>query len=285
LARPETAIAIVGKPSKSGAEEGALMNDQFGYIAYGTDELYHRGALFSALRLWRYCPDAKITVLTDKPEMFDRYPIDTIMLTENQKAEMSFGHRYHFGIKAAGSIELLKRCDRLLFMDTDMYAAGDISRAFDRISAKHSIMRMCEGAPRGDYAKLANAGVSLGDQVLSGSEPMWNSGILGLHRENLPALGLAYSAIERVSEIIKMHTPEQFCIGVALTQDGRTISPHALPIHNYSTSGKKRFARQQIERFFAIHSASAIDQQIETASRVRLWRGPMTFLSQKILRH
>jgi hypothetical protein len=260
------------------------MKDHFGYIAYGTDEFYHRGAIFSALRLWRYCPDAKIVILTDKPAMFDRYPVETLALSEDQKAEMSFGHRYHFGIKAAGIIELLKQCDRLFFMDTDMYAVGDISGVFDRISAVHSVMRMCEGDPRGDYSKLMNAGVHLDDQVLTGSEPMWNSGLLGVHRANLPALNLAYSAMEVVSRVVKIHTPEQFCIGIALSRGGRTISRHALPIRNYNTSGQKAFARQQIGRFFSTHNASPVDQQVEAASHLRLWRGPMTFLSQKILR-
>ena len=100
--------------------------DVFGYIAFGKDELYARGALFSALRLLHFCPGAKIAVLTDRPSVFDGYPIEAIELTTERMAEMSFGDRYMFGIKAAGIIDLLERCERLFFMDTDIYPVGDI---------------------------------------------------------------------------------------------------------------------------------------------------------------
>lgn len=56
----------------------------------------------------------------------------------------------------------------------------------------------------------------------TGAEPMWGSGLLGVHAASLPALERAYSAIEEVSQALYCHTPEQFCIGVALSQDGRT---------------------------------------------------------------
>ncbi|BBD37290.1 hypothetical protein Amn_21700 [Aminobacter sp. Y103A] len=257
------------------------MHDSYGFIAYGEDELYHRGALFSALRLLHYDPAAKIRILTDKRSAFDGYPVETIELSEAQKTEMSFGNRYHFGIKAAGIMELLKGCDRLFFMDTDMYPVANVSRVFDRISPTHSVMRMCEGRPRMDYPTLAGRGIAVGDQVLTGAEPMWNSGLLGVHTSNLAALETAYSAIEQVSRVLRSHTPEQFCIGVALAQEGRTVSPHGLPIRNYSTSGKKRFARRRIEDFVVTKSHLAIAEQVNAAAALRLWRTPFDLLKKQ----
>ena len=260
------------------------MRDSFGFIAYGEDELYHRGALFSALRLLHYNSASTIRILTDKPHLFDAYPVETIELSEAQKTKMSFGNRYHFGIKAAGIIELLKGCDRLFFMDTDTYPVADISHVFDRISPSHSIMRMCEGRPRMDYPTLAGKGIAVGNQILTGAEPMWNSGLLGVHSSNLPALERAYSAIEQVSQVLQCHTPEQFCIGVALAQDARTISPHRLPIRNYSTSGKKRFARQRIETFYVENGLKTINEQIADAAATRLWRTPLDLLKKQFAR-
>jgi len=181
------------------------MNDHFAFIAYGNDDLYHRGALFSALRLLYFCPGAKIRILTDRPSAFTGYPVETVPLSTVQKDTWSFANRYHFGIKAAGIIELLKGCDRLFFMDTDMYAVGDISRVFDRISPTHSVMRFCEGKSRADYSKLAGAGISLGGRALTGAEPMWNSGLLGVHRTNLAPLQEAYSSLEQVCRVVSAH--------------------------------------------------------------------------------
>ncbi|WJI79513.1 hypothetical protein NLY34_21955 [Mesorhizobium sp. C374B] len=200
------------------------MNDVFGYIAYGENELYHRGALLSALKLLHHCPTARITVATDRSELFRGYPIETMLITTEQKEQWSFGGRYHFGIKAGTMRELLRRADRLLFMDTDMYPVGDPSKGFHSISAIHSIMRLCEGKHRIYQRALPGKNISIGGQVLTGQEPMWNSGIVGIHRESLSAMVDAFAAIKVVHEVTDTWAPEQFCLGVALSQ---TAEPSA----------------------------------------------------------
>lgn len=259
--------------------------DRFGYIAFGKDELYARGALFSALRLLHYAPGAGISVLTDRPSVFNGYPIEAIELTAKQMTEMSFGDRYKFGIKAAGIIELLQRCERLFVMDTDIYPVGDISRCFDRISSSHSIMYRREGRPKPEYRSLQGKGITLGDRVLTGDETMWASGVLGVHHDNIPALERAYVAIERVIGVVRAHTPEQFCASVALSQDGRTIRRHRLPLRNYTTRGRKLFARQRLAAFFERVNHLPASQQIESAAKYRVWRAPLDLLTQRDIWH
>ncbi|AZO58657.1 MAG: hypothetical protein E5X23_23650 [Mesorhizobium sp.] len=256
------------------------MNDVFGYIAYGDNELYHLGALLSALKLLHHSPKARIIVATDKPAFFRGYPLETILVSAEKKKELSFDWRYHFGIKAGGLIELLKRADRLLFMDTDMYPVGDLSRAFGAIRPGHSIMRLCEG-PHAWCPRLEGKGVRVGDHVVTGHEPMWNSGVLGVHRDNLPALLDAYLPMLAVHEIAKIDAAEQFCIGIALSQDGRTVSPHRLKIRNYNTRGKKLFAGQRVRQFFSLYGDATIAQQIAKAARYRLWRTPVDLWHQR----
>lgn len=260
-------------------------SDRFGYIAFGNDELYARGALFSALRLLHYCPGAKIAVLTDRPGTFDGYPIETIELTTEKMVAMSFGNRYLFGIKAAGIIDLLKGCERLFFMDTDMYPTSDISGCFNRISPSHSIMRKCEGRPKPAYRAIEDKGFSLGNHRLSGREPMWNSGVLGVHNANIPAMIDAYHAMEQMIDVVRAHTPEQFCIGVALSEGGRKIRRHWLPIRNYNTRGRKLFARRRIEAFFEANGHLCAGQQVKLAAAYRIWRAPLDLLRQRDIWH
>jgi len=256
--------------------------NNFGYIAYGDNELYHRGALISALKLLHFCPGAKIIVATDKPGIFDGYPIETLELTGEQKDRMSFGRRYDFGIKAASLIELLKRSDRLLLMDTDMYPVADISRGFQRISPTHSLMWRREGRKQ-PYRSLAGKGIRIGDYTLTGHETMWASGIVGVHRANLGALDDAYAALKSVVEAVRAQTPEQFCIGVALSRNGRKISQHGLPVWNYSTGGRKLVARQRIEEFFLAYGDLSVEAQIAKAAGYRLWRTPLDAWRQRHL--
>ncbi|WP_265518162.1 hypothetical protein [Nitratireductor luteus] len=221
-----------------------------------------------------------LSILSDEPDHFDPYPVEVIELSAKDKSEFSFGDRYHFGIKAAGVIQLLKRCDRLFFMDTDIYPIGSIAHAFDMVSPTHSVMRFCEGRPHYNYAKLGTADVSIGGERLAGTEPMWNSGIIGVHRSNLTLLEDAYFALRKVIAVVDAHTPEQFCVGVALSRGGRAISPHRLPLRHYSTSGKKSFAGPRIVGFFEEHGCKSVREQIELASRVRLRRSPLDLLAR-----
>jgi hypothetical protein len=255
--------------------------DVFGYIAYGDNELYHRGALLSALKLLHYCPGARIIVATDRSETFAGYPVETLLLTPEQKEQWSFGGLYHFGIKARAMLELLQRSDRLLFTDTDMYPVGDPSKGFQSISPTHSFMRLCEGTHRIYQNKLPGKNIRIGSQVLTGHEPMWNSGIVGIHRENVSAMVDAFAAIKAVREVTDTWAPEQFCLGVALLQKGRAISPHRLPIRHYNTRGKKAFAEPRVHAFFDAYGSAPVSRQILEAARYRLWRTPLDIWRQK----
>ncbi|RWF66968.1 hypothetical protein EN833_19005 [Mesorhizobium sp. M4B.F.Ca.ET.190.01.1.1] len=256
-----------------------MHSETYGYIAFGDDDLYHRGALLSALRLLHFTPHARITIATDRPQFYAEYPVETLPLSSGQMAEMSFGNRYVFGIKAGGLIELLKRTERLLFMDTDIYPVGDASKGFARISPSRSIMRLCEGVPAG--YEIETRGLRLGDYRITGREVMWNSGIVGVHRANLPALASAYELIGSMLGVVSSHTKEQFAVGLALSQGGRKIAPHRLPLRHYNTAGKKAFARGQIARFFRDNGDLPLDQQIERSARLRLWRGPLDLWAQR----
>lgn len=256
------------------------MNDVFGYIAYGDNELYHRGALLSALKLLYLSPGAKIIVATDRPKIFASYPVETLPLAVAQMERWSFGGRYHFGIKAGAMIELLKKADRLLFMDSDHYPIKDLSFGFDAISPKHSIMRRRE-RPHAWTPKLEGKGIRIGDYVISGREPMWQSGILGVHRDNLSALLDAFPPMLAVHEISKIDAAEQFCAGIALSLGDRTISPHSLPLWHYNTRGKKAFAGPRVHAFFSAYSSAPIAEQIARAARYRLWRAPWDLWHQR----
>ncbi|ESZ78539.1 MULTISPECIES: hypothetical protein [unclassified Mesorhizobium] len=257
------------------------MRDVFGYIAYGENELYHRGALLSALKLLYHCPEAKIIVATDRPELFVGYPMETLLLTDMQKEAWSFSGQYHFGIKARALIKLLRMTDRLIFMDSDHYPAGFLSLGFESISPKHSVMRRLE-KPHKWTPVLEGEGLRIGEHVITGREPMWQSGILGVHRDNLPALMDAYPPMLAVHQISKIDAAEQFCIGIALSLGGRTISPHKLKIRDYNTRGKKAFAEPRVHRFFDAYAAEPVARQIVEAGRYRVWRTPVDIIRQKL---
>ena len=84
-----------------------------------------------------------------------------------------------------------------------------------------------------------------------------------------------------VHEISKIDAAEQFCIGIALSLGGRTISPHRLSIRDYNTRGKKAFAEPRVRQFFNAYGAAPVAEQIAKAARYRLWRTPLDLWHQK----
>ena len=72
------------------------------YIVYGEDQGYYDGAKFSFLTFmnWFEKDDPiEIVVLTEKPEEFDNYPVQSLLITNQQKKEWSLNGKYHFRIK------------------------------------------------------------------------------------------------------------------------------------------------------------------------------------------
>lgn len=258
------------------------MTDVFGYVAYGDNETYHLGALLSALKLLHFCPTAKIVIATDRPELFEEYPVEVMPISLHQKEQWSFGGHYHFGIKAGYLIEILKVSDRLILLDTDHYPVRNPASGFDQISPTRSFMRKNEGPHSTYQSTLPGKDVRIGNYILTGSEPMWQSGIIGVHKANIGALRDAFDAMLSVRELTKTNAPEQFCIGVALSLDGRQLSAHHLPVRHYNRRLQKVVAEKRMREFLDRYSGAPIGEQIQRAGEYRLWRSPIDLLRQRV---
>ena len=99
------------------------------YIVYGDDQTYYDGAIFSFLTFMHWLSDSSqidIYILTEKPEKFESYPVNILVMKEKQKKEWSLDYAYHFRIKNRGLAYVmdeleLKEEDKILFFDTDTY--------------------------------------------------------------------------------------------------------------------------------------------------------------------
>ena len=75
------------------------------YIVYGDDQVYYDGAIFSFLTFMHWLEAdscIEIYLLTEKPEKFIGYPVNLILMSDQQKNEWSLNGQYHFRIKNRG---------------------------------------------------------------------------------------------------------------------------------------------------------------------------------------
>lgn len=119
------------------------MNDVFGYIAYGDNELYHYGALLSASAHSSSCTfpqgqdrhrDGQAGGVLRLPGRGDAY------LGQAERRDV-FRLALPFRYQGRLPDRTLKQADRLIFMDSDHYPIADPSKGFGRISPTRSFMR------------------------------------------------------------------------------------------------------------------------------------------------
>jgi len=259
-------------------------------IAYGEDLFYHFNAIFAALRLIavkRGNDHRPVVIYTDRPEIFARYPVTIIPIAPAQMTNWSLHGRYHFRIKNRVMHDILLRgYERVLFTDSDFICLSDPAREFSNVNATTAVMHENEGRAvrrSASYGKVGTLQLSACTDgcVITGNETMWGSAVMGLHQAMLPAIDLADEMICEMRNRIAAPTIEQFALGLAL---GRVAEIRASSVRyrKFSTSGKKRFARQALFDFFASAVDASVANQIEQAKHVRLSRPIAELVRQKI---
>jgi heptosyltransferase-3 len=266
------------------------------YVVYGEDPVHYQGAIFSLLTLLRAsggCLSYPVEVFTERPEWFESYPVGVTEIGPERIEEWSLSGRYRFRIKSrAVARALAGDASRLIFVDADTVFRRPIDDLFDRISPTSALMYVDEGPVFGRrrfhlYEPLRGRTFRLEDGTSwtpSEASHMWGSLLIGLHREMRAVLDLADEITMAMLDVVTAHTVEQFSLAEALRIRGVTIAGTRSRVSDYSTSGKKEYARAALEEFFAAHGSLPLEEQI-AAARPTLPRRPLrALIRQKVLK-
>lgn len=128
-----------------------------------------------------------------------------------------------------------------------------LPRGFQSISPTHSFMRLCEGTHRIYQNKLPGKNIRIGNQVLTGHEPMWNSGIVA----SLASIGKTsapwWTPSLRLRQFAKspIHGHQSsFALGLLCSKrDGR--SAHTVCRSGTTTRGARRLSRSRASMHFS----------------------------------
>ena len=269
------------------------------YIVYGDDQAYYDGAIYSLLTFKNWVSDSdqiEMVVLTEKPEKFEGYPIDTLLLTDNQINEWSLKGAYHFRIKNRGLSFVmdklnLKELDKILFLDTDTYFHKSPLPLFDLIKSNQALFYLNEGLiykrkrffPYVEH--LEGKVIEIDDESyeLSKKSALWGSLMVGISANMRPSLEWSDKLLLRFFDLVPVHTIEPFALSESLLRKYKMVEGKKY-VSLYSTSRKKEYVKNILSNFFKESKMLNINEKIHLAQNIKIKRPLNIILKQRFLR-
>lgn len=268
-------------------------------VAYGDQLGYHHGAKLQILKCWdKWYSRAEscVCVVTDKPELFESYPVRVLALDESRIKNWSLDNRQHFGIKMKAVQWALNTspASKILLLDTDMYWRKDPAKLTSLIDDTTMIMFKDEGYVERSSNKsiqqferaLREKRVQWGQDYyqLSPNSKMFGSAVLGLSTKHSPLLDQAFSLFETLEPRIEAHTVEQFALAEIFRINGMTISLAHSSVKHWSSIGRKEYVTPILKTFFSTHGETDFETHLIEAKHVRISRPIAVVVKQKFLR-
>lgn len=265
-------------------------------IAYGDQLGYHHGAKYQILRCWArwYSGEGRsVCVVTDKPQIFEGYPLRVLQITEGQIKEWSLEGLQHFGIKIKG-LELAVEtgvAEKYLLLDTDTYWVKDPSDLVDKIRPHRSVMYCDEGFIKNNRNKsigrfeegLDNQIIEYGDKVyqLEDGSRMLNSSIIGLHLSDVTVLDEAFKLFNALEPLVEAHTVEQFSLAEVFRRHDFNVEFGRSHTRDWSSVGRKNYVTPLLQSFFAQYGEHDFSRHLTFWNQIKVKRPFKTLLFQK----
>ena len=265
-------------------------------ICYGSQLGYHHGAKYQILRSLGLLKSALICVVTDKPELFNNYPVRILPLTQAQLENWSLGGSNHFGIKLKGLKWAIDSSDdrvtKSVLLDTDMYWIKDPNIMMGQVTDDFIAMYQSEGlivqASKKSIKRyeegLKDKTVVYGEKSyeLSPDSEMWGSAVIGIKHSNNEILSEAFDLFCCLSPLVAAHTVEQFALSEVIRIKKMKKFACKPYVRDWSSTGKKNYATPVLAAFFEEHGEHNFETHLRLIPSIRIKRPATVWLNQKI---
>ncbi|MFS1291683.1 hypothetical protein ACLRDI_28640 [Pseudomonas piscis] len=227
------------------------------YLVYGSNAVYRREVKFSILTALSHLRSSEslcIRIMTDRPEDYAGWPVDTVALDEQTLQQWQGQNGYHHRRKACAIASGLQLAEKTLFVDTDTLFLKSPHLLFKQISPQRYLMDCFEYhwrdvSKRPVYHKLGQCLKPHGIEPDSDFR-LYNSGLCGLTNSDLPMLERAIELIDEwTREPFEIHTIEQ--VALSFTMRGKPVQEARKHVYHYFAA--KRFFHAMQAHFFALH--------------------------------
>ncbi|MHC8366232.1 hypothetical protein ACYZT9_10210 [Pseudomonas sp. ZT5P21] len=227
------------------------------YLVYGNQDVYRREAKFSILTALSHAKNGKlpsIRILTDRPQDYAGWPVETVTLPQETLTLWQGENGYHHRRKACAIAAGLKLAEKTLFVDTDTLFTSDPNQIFKQIKPGHYLMDrfeyhwrdVCE---RHDYLKLGECLRTHGVTPDHGFK-LYNSGLCGVTDGDAPLLEASIRSIDEWTRgSFDIHTIEQIALSFAMRD--KPVREARKYVYHYFA--EKRFFHEMQALFFSRH--------------------------------
>lgn len=244
------------------------------YLLFGQNDAYRRQLIFSittALRwLDKKSEELRIAVISDHPDPAPGLPVDHLRLRSEDIYEWSDAGRFNLRVKPmALRHALIHYGTPVILIDTDTRFIASPARLLERVAPGKSLMH-CREYPIHANASLqplvdeVGDGVDVGGYQITRETLMWNSGVVGLHPDDLGHTEKIVRLTDRLRAMAPHFTNEQLATSIVL-QASSDVAVCGDTIDHY-WDYRRPFCNLQIDRFLSQHPISQLDATVRAAS-------------------
>lgn len=246
--------------------------EQLLYLVYGNNEVYRREVKFSILTALSQLNNGEslcIRIMTDRPQDYSGWPVDTVALSEETLHQWQGQNGYHHRRKACAMASGLKLAEKTLFADTDTLFLKSPHRLLKLISPENYLMDSFEYhwqqvSTRQTYLKLGTCLQLYGIKPDSDFK-LYNSGLCGLTDGDTPLLEKSIGFIDEwTQDAFDIHTIEQIALSFAM----RDKSVQETKNYVYHYFAKKRYFHAMQAYFFALYGEDYRSELISLSREV-----------------
>lgn len=237
------------------------------YLIYGNQDVYRREAKFSILTALSHAKGGampSIRILTDRPEDYAGWPVETVFLSQDTLTRWQGDNGYHHRRKACAIAAGLKLAEKTLFVDTDTLFTSDPNRIFSQIQPGRYLMDrfeydwhyVCE---RPEYQKLGACLETHGITPDNGFK-LYNSGLCGVTDRDGALFDESIRLIDEwTRDGFDIHTIEQIALSFAMRD--KPVAEAKKYIYHYFA--EKRFFHAMVGYFFSRHGEQFSQDLVE----------------------
>ena len=185
----------------------------------------------------------------------------------------------------------LEEKDKILFFDADTYFHKSPLPLFDLIQPNQALFYLNEGLIYkrkrfNVYVKhLEGKRIEIDGEFyeLSKKSALWGSLMVGIMANMRPSLDWADKLMLKFFDLVPSHTIEPFALSESLLRKHRIVEGKFF-VSLYSTSRKKKYARNILSIFFKKNKLLHLNEKIQLAQNVRIKRPLYVILKQRLQR-
>ena len=228
------------------------------YLYYGENKKYEHEIRYSILTLIKYYNeeinrDYKIAVYTTKTGIFDDLPIEVFFINKNRLNEWQKDNKYYNHlIKMRALKDLLDKTEITCFVDGDTVFRRSPNYIFNKVLRNNIVLHVKEGP----ISKIMSKDVirqltkiSDGEFKLNKKSVMYNSGIIGINRDNSHYLDVAIDLMNKIYNYARLHTADQFALGLVFRKFSRVLTCKNY-VYHYWHEVPRTFHHKKMATFF-----------------------------------